>query len=412
MKKIITLSFLCGLLNMAFGQEHIKTTFSEETDTLVKQRFIDRYENIFMTKVPTRHMVKMDIVMNTGLSSDLKLSDISNLNYQMGYEFKVSPEFSLGVNALLKNYYTTNGGNGRIISAGLLGRWYFDMKRRIREGKSANNFSGNYLSAVHERQWELSAKLAPSSKSGVEFGMQRRFLNYGRIDFAIGIFYQHYSDSTNRSNMFFQENRSDFAIITRTNLGLAFGDWKRTNNLPVCEMLRCDEFLGSQWKVLWPVLNLGPRTQRATVGLAYERKIGKTPLSLNAQIFADYYHHFNGYIINFRNTSDVAYQIQPSLQMRYYFLQKRKIKRGTGGNNLSGLYLGPYSDYVKISERLNQEANKREHLGAGFIVGYQKTLLRNGYIDIYSEESWNLLRRVPGTKSHIGSFRVGFGVAF
>ena len=43
----------------AAAQDTIRVTYSEESDTLtVHQKFIDRYDNVFMTRVPTKHIVK------------------------------------------------------------------------------------------------------------------------------------------------------------------------------------------------------------------------------------------------------------------------------------------------------------------------------------------------------------------
>jgi len=411
MKRILTAVLFFGLINLSYGQDNETISFTEESDTLVKQRFIDRYENIFMTKVPTRHMLKMDMVLNTGVNPNFINSDLLNIKYQLGYEFKVSSDFSVGANVSLKNYNSSFEGKRRIVTAGFLSRWYFDMKRRIRDGKSANNFSGNYVSLIFDKYWEISSKIPPSSKTGLEFGMQRRFLNNGHLDFAIGVFYLNNSNTYAGQVDFFQKNYNDLAIITRANLGLAFGDWKRSHRVPLCDMLRCDEFLGSQWKILWPSLNLGLKTQRATLGFAYEKKLGKAPVSVNTQLLTDYYHLFDNTIFNFQNHSSVSYQIQPSLHLRYYVLQKRKIKRGTGGNNLSGLYLGPYTDFIKMYERLGAWKSDRKHLGVGFIAGYQKRLFKNAYVDVYGEESWNLLHESSNAKSHIGSIRIGFGIA-
>ena len=67
-------------------------------------------------------------------------------------------------------------------------RYYFNMQRRILKGKSANNFSANYLSP------RLSYRRRPGSEDGegqlsvdLLFGIQRRLWKYGFIDFDIGI---------------------------------------------------------------------------------------------------------------------------------------------------------------------------------------------------------------------------------
>lgn len=59
MKKFFFFISFAFFIDIGFAQDTTRIVFSQEADTLVKQRFIDRYENIFMTKVPTRHMLKL-----------------------------------------------------------------------------------------------------------------------------------------------------------------------------------------------------------------------------------------------------------------------------------------------------------------------------------------------------------------
>ena len=45
----------------AYSQESAQILFTEEYDSLPPVRFIDRYENVFMNKVPTRNIFKFGI---------------------------------------------------------------------------------------------------------------------------------------------------------------------------------------------------------------------------------------------------------------------------------------------------------------------------------------------------------------
>ena len=81
------------------AQDTIQVSYSEEPDTLVKQRFIDRYENVFMTKVATRHMVKIGLSQYyQALAFPLRDDKIlNNTSLQLGYEFKFLPAFSIAL---------------------------------------------------------------------------------------------------------------------------------------------------------------------------------------------------------------------------------------------------------------------------------------------------------------------------
>lgn len=98
MKQALLL-FICYFSTLAiFAQDSSKITYSEEPDTLVKQRFIDRFENVFMTKVPTRHMFKMGIEFYPLGHLEYGSSNLHTRSLALGYEYKLVPSISLGIN--------------------------------------------------------------------------------------------------------------------------------------------------------------------------------------------------------------------------------------------------------------------------------------------------------------------------
>jgi hypothetical protein len=409
MKKKLFL-FLLVIAGKLHAQDTTKIVYTAEQDTLIKQRFIDRYENVFMTKVPTRHMLKVGLEFVPFGFSDFGNPYQQTQSILVGYEYKLLPAVSLGVNARVRGGW--NGGTLEgTLTANVYGRWYFDMNRRIAEGKSANNFSGNYLAIVGEKNWQSYQNQYPQIKTGVEFGLQRRFFNNGVIDFAVGAYYQRYEYDSQRDWRITFLEKNDFEISTRTTFGFAFGDWKKADHIPACDVFRCDESINNQWKILWPVVKISTNVATGTLGIGYEQKLGNSPVSINTQLLADYKR------IKFKSDSDnlsingSGYQVQLFVQSRYYFLQKRNIRRGKGGNNLSGFYVGSHMDFVHYQASGIQTHAEMSHLGAGFTYGYQRTLFRNAYIDISGTQSWNLLRNQPGN-NRLGTFRIGFGLTF
>jgi hypothetical protein len=403
----ISLMLCCQIL---FAQDSTHFSYSEVADTLVKQRFIDRYENVFMTKVPTRHMVKIGAeffplgFLDPGYG-------LQTLLLNIGYEVKLLPSVSLGVNFKANGGYSSSLGWEGVITANLQGRWYFDMNQRIATGKSANNFSGNYLAVVGERYWQSHLSAYPKIKTGVEFGMQRRFFNNGAIDFAAGAYYMRYAETRTSWEYISGSGKiNDFEISTRTMLSFAFGDWKKKVPFPACDVFRCDEFVSSQWKFLWPVIRISSNINNIGLGAGYEKKLGKSPFSVNTQIFADY----NSFIYRNFYTHSVSraesMQLQTFAQTRYYFLQKKQIRKGRGGNNLSGLFFGPHLDYLRYTTTGNYSIREKKHLGVGFAYGYQKALFKNGYIDISGAQSFDVLPNQKGD-GRLGTFRVGFGLS-
>jgi hypothetical protein len=207
--------------------------------------------------------------------------------------------------------------------------------------------------------------------------------------------------------------KSELAISSRTSMGLAFGDWKRSRNAALCDVLHCDALLNQQWKLLWPQVYISSQFANATFGLAYERKLKGAPMSLNTQIEVNYLRIVSDFGTAGAKLVSNDYQLHPSMQLRYYLDQKEKIRRGIGGNNLSGIYIGPYADYVYYkSSTIFGEGRPKRHLGAGAGFGAQQALFNRAYIDVYANLSYNLLKTSPGAKPLLLSSKIAFGLTF
>lgn len=390
------------------SQDSTKITYSLEPDTLVKQRFIDRYENVFMTKVATKHMFKLGLMFASNDMFSLGYSNTGSIIGHLGYEYKVSPALSVGTD------FTANGGWGSekgwmgTFTGSAYARWYYDIASRMRQGIQVNNFTGNYVSVVAERRWNTGAGSGKMDRFGLEYGLQRRFFNWGRLDFGVGVFYQNgYRPTWWLTDL---NGTNGLAIATRTSLGLAFGDWRKQRPDGYCEVLRCEDFVQQQWKLAWPRIFLSRYFMNGMAGLGYERKIKASPFSVNAQVFADFYHVAAK--LSTPNYIRSEIQIHPSLQLRYYLTQKSAIRKGKSGNNLSGVYLAPQFDYLLYNNpgQTLQGAN-RTHLGIGAVAGYQQTLFKRAYVDFSLGFSKNLLT-IRGTQPYIMAGRMGFGLTF
>ncbi|GAA4413979.1 hypothetical protein GCM10023187_42880 [Nibrella viscosa] len=179
-------------------------------------------------------------------------------------------------------------------------------------------------------------------------------------------------------------------------------------------MLRCQEIVRNQWKINWPNLVLGTQNQRAILDVAYEFKIGNSPLSINTAL--------NTNLQRQSYTTPYGFTfltLQPSLQLRYYLLQQYQIRRGTGGNNLSGFYVGPHTDYRRdyIHSRANPgetyRINTSNYLGVGGTVGFQQRLFNNAFIDIGVSHSRNVLPNRGGFYApNQTTLKIGLGLAF
>ncbi|GGM93926.1 hypothetical protein GCM10010967_28810 [Dyadobacter beijingensis] len=239
------------------AQDSIQVSYSEEADTLIKQRFIDRYENVFMTKVPTRHMFKIGLSQYYQAIAFSLRDDriINNTSLQLGYEFKFLPAFSVAfaghipffdLNTPISASWQNTVIDGQV-------RWFVGMRKRIRKGLSANNFSGNYI-GLFVSVPGTADHFEP--RTGLRLGLQRRFLNRGFMDFAFSI----------------RNNGDKVECSTQAILGIAFGDWKKIDRVPLCDILFCDTQVRHQWKVRLPEVTVGYYLNRIKAGVAFEQK--------------------------------------------------------------------------------------------------------------------------------------------
>jgi hypothetical protein len=413
MKKLVLVFLLFQLLCHGLAaQDSIQITYSQDLDTIVKQRFVDRYENVFMTKVPTRHMFKLSLTFAPNYLFAVDNNAVQTTSYGLGYEYKISSSFSTGADISINGGWGGQTGFAGTLDGTIYGRWYYDMVRRINEGTNVNNFTGNYVAIVAGKRWAKAEDDYQLSNLGIEFGLQRRFLNNGRIEFAIGLAYQKYKEGHYPVQLSYGVYKaSDFAITSRTSMGLAFGDWRRNRNKDVCEVLRCDESVQQQWKLLWPKIYLSSQFVQGTIGLAYERKFGNSPVSVNGQVTTDYLRIVSNRPAPQKKLLSNDVQIWSSLQLRYYLHQKEAMRKGEGGQNLSGLYLGPHSDFVYYrSETIFGERRPKKHFGFGAVTGFQQRLFGKAYLDLSINASYNVLRPQPYVKRLMTSVRLGFGI--
>lgn len=429
-KSIILFLFVTvWLAGNAFGQDSLGIiSTQQEMGEVRKQRFIDRYENVFMTKEPTRHMLKVGLMPFYGWRSGERHRDYSgNIGISVGYEYKVAPAFSIGIEGFFSGGVASWAGEKGMRFLGESGvsvqsRWYYEMKNRIRGGHSASNFSGNYLGITYDRyiNWYSGIYRSVFSRIGVEWGMQRRFFNRGFVDFGAGIYYQFgsrmWSDTSRAENVeIVSIKRDGLKISSRATIGLALGDWKKKTGLPFCEVLRCQEIVRSQFTIAWPEFLLSRHSQSLAGGLGYEHKLFR---SVSAKVRVD------GFILNqplrMENMEGRVFAAEAisALQLRYYAFQRKLRKTGRGGHDLNGFYVGPLVEHSVFGNRWvtqDQGEKERSTINAvrwGIVAGYQRSLFKNAYVDIDWRLTNNLLLRGTNYYGPLSQFRVSFGLRF
>ncbi|MGG7664406.1 hypothetical protein [Dyadobacter sp. BHUBP1] len=393
------------------AQDTTSVTFTEEHSPVVEQRFIDRYENVFMTKVPTRKMFKL------GYSS----TTYNGIGFSATFEYKLLPAMS--VEAALTSRTNRLGSvitidrferqlSGRNMFASIGSRWYFEMNKRIARQQSANNFSGSYLGVAYERSLAAIQSERPRQHFSVAYGFQSRFLSNGFLDFSLGLYYvTPYLSLYGTGNVPLPGVRTGNAVIaSRSLLGLAFGDWKRNSTGPLCDVLHCDYFVKQHFKIRLPDVNVSLKNQSIRGEVSYERKLGKSPLSVNLGIWNETTNSSFG-----RSSFSAIVEAQ----FRWYYLQKRQLRRGKASDNLSGLYAGPLFayNYARSAIRFVVPVDPQRGVfsswdtSAGILAGYQQRLFNKLYFDAtVSYSGLSLQKRF--FKVNYGELQAKAGIGF
>lgn len=345
----------------------------------------------------------------------------NGLGFNAAFEYKLLPGLSLEATLAsrtnkLESVITIDRFerqlSGRNMFAGIGSRWYFNMNRRIARQQSANNFSGSYLSMAYERSLAAIQSDRPRQHFSLSYGFQSRFLANGFLDFSLGLYYV--TPYLSLYNVGYRElpglSARNAVIATRSLVGLAFGDWKRHSNGPLCDILHCDYFVRQHFKVRLPEVNIGLNNQSIRAEVGYERKLGKSPFSVNLSVGNET--ERGSYGGNWLVAVGEA-------QFRWYYLQKHQVRKGKASDNLSGLYVGPrfaqnYDRQVQWYDVLIRPQRGVYHswtTSAGMVAGYQQRLFNKLYFDSGVSFSATMLEKKL-FKARYGELQAKAGIGF
>jgi len=181
MKRTVLLIIFTSLVAILKAQDVKVESGSEEMDSTKFSKLVKSYQHIIMAEREELTLIKVDLL--GPLLYVMSGIDSSKHNVlRLSFEKKFKPEWSWIVAAegqANEHDFTELRFRGGA-------RYYFNMEKRILKGKSANNFSANYISS------RLNFKRKPlkdinTLSLDLVFGIQRRLWKYGYVDFDIGI---------------------------------------------------------------------------------------------------------------------------------------------------------------------------------------------------------------------------------
>lgn len=317
----------------------------------------------------------------------------------LGFEKKLNESISL--NTVFQPTYS--GASGFRLESGLELRYYYKMSKLIEQGKQADNLSSEYFSAgvgYIGAPFIGNGNAINSFSYNINWGSQRRFLNYGYIDVGIRLDYSTYEYKFPGNSTNPLVTASFLTLSNKTAVGFAFGKNYEISDVVKCPIFKCNLDMKSAVKYnlnkLFSLsygtssvynndyrfgLNLNPE-------ISYEYKLGSSPISINQEL--DILLGFSSKISELNPNAGLSeYRIGYLVSLRHYFQLNSRIKKGKSGNNLSGFYWYGGGSFQYGDSKLPlyvQESEEGKHNYLDFIygIGYQKTMLNNFYFDFHT----------------------------
>jgi hypothetical protein len=355
-------------------------------------------DRLFRTRVPSKWMFKMNLAQTFSFwNNDLQTPNGTPL--VIGAEYKISPALSVGAYYRMQLGYQPEsdfqGKSSWIYSASLAveGRWYHDMKKRIKAGRGANNFGGRYLGlegTAFNNSW---AGFWGYKRLALRYGLQQRFLRMGYLDISIG------------AGIIEKSPYASAAIITDQRVAVGLAAFlpklrKTTQNGNLCDVLHCQDEQYKMWKI--NVFDMVDFQSNGNVynfefqpNVAFEHKLGRTPFSVELDI--EMLNHWGK--LKYYNSIDQKYNTyqnnsltwNTTAELRWYYNMRKRILKGQSGYNLSGAFFGLQInryDMVKNKVKIKSEdaptvieaRDRRNYWTSNIVWGIQQRILDHGFI--------------------------------
>lgn len=353
--------------------------------------YLSPQDEAFMIDKETKYLFKIS-------SEENSLADIAtNQSFSVAFERKLSKAFSLSVMANSPRSYDLWNQQNILVKTlywrvGAELRYYYHMPGKIKQKKQANNLSGAYFGAQFVRGFYTGNEYYSTVNNNaysISYGIQKRFLNRGFVDFYLSL-----------GNTNFRDNLS---LSAGVRAGLALGKNYQLSDDLICPIFKCHSnkkhalkinFL-RRWSLQW---NNVPAFVSSgdfwflfiSPNVSQEVKIANSPLSFEHDLETSL--SFSSLRIQSDNFGINNYILRYHAGLRFYHGMMNRIKRGQSGNNFSGMYsfartkLERYSYYnfgfdSETGGRFPREIIQKE-VEAQVGVGYQKEVLERLYFDL------------------------------
>lgn len=395
------LALQCGVLAQ---RDTSYQTLRQESGEYTAPHIETPSDRLFRTQVPSRWMFKMNLAqVFSNFGNDLQpANSLSGTPLVIGAEYKLSPAFSIGAYYGIRlgyqpaTQFLEKGGWLYSSSLAVEGRWYHNMKKRMNDGRGANNFGGGYLALEASiLNNNPTTETWDDRRIALRYGLQQRLLRHGYFDLSVG------AGVTKGSPIF--RNSTFFITDQRVAVGLAAFLPKvktSTANGNLCEVLHCQDEQSKMLKInVFDVVDFRSNGIVYNLDLrpsiAYEQKIGRSPFSLEIDLGAS----FSNGKIQYYTWMDQRYNSiryatarwNATGELRWYYNMRKRILDGRSGNNLSGGFIGLQlnrNNLIKSAVNYDSEDPglfdgslvTGEYWTSNFVWGIQQRVLERGFI--------------------------------
>jgi hypothetical protein len=380
MKNLIFILTFLGFTTSLFSQDSIQVR--TEIDTFKQSNYEGQFDYVFSRKEPKKQLLKLGAMPNG-----------NNSYFELAYERKIAQNFS--VNVILSN---TNFGDKidnfrfsfpNFFKIGIEPRWYYTMKRDIKNGLISDNLNGNYVGLRTNLNY-TDNETGPQGQgfnliTELTWGMQRRILRNQYLDLNIGAGFVHRFNKLDESGVVSNQNkwlfnyRFTYGIILDNNLF-------KKNKTQNCDALRCFEEEKNLWKVgINRAIAANLDGVEGALSIANERKIGNSAWSIETKLGISAFQYKSS---KFPQTESYGANLQ--VMPRFYWDLSKRIAKGESASNLSGKYIGLSMNYgvnhykSRVPSDPASNGNYDVNIPSASIVpviGFQKRLLNHLYID-------------------------------
>jgi hypothetical protein len=224
---IFLLIFIVSIPSLA-QNDSVKVEYTEENPEKSDFKFKEKYKYLRRNMVEEKGLFKIALLdANFGINNQIyAFVNVHTRGRLLVYERKLSPSFSMLISNL--NYFnlgilhqTPLDSTWLFNTTGLGFRYYHSQKKRIAEGKTANNFSDNYIGFHANNLFAITYNFPKGPKEfskptlDIIYGIQRRIGKFGYFDVNLGVRYD-------QINYVKKQHKLPLDLITNFAIGLGF----------------------------------------------------------------------------------------------------------------------------------------------------------------------------------------------